>query len=173
MKYWLCSVDADETSASNLFIKRIIHNVRRRTFRHMCLTKTPISLRIRVVWSESSLAVFSNFALLAIPTPPSEDSDETVRMDRLIGIFAGRIHLRRYVFWRCGSDIFETMALYSLSNDFSYIQLLLPIYSSIHLTCQDKCCRIKSSLFFCNWYKHAIHILSITNCHKYSYNNFT
>ena len=65
-------------------------NVRKRTFLHMRPTKTPISLRIRAVWSESSLTAWRNFASLGIQNAPSEDSDQTVRMRRLIWIFAGR-----------------------------------------------------------------------------------
>ena len=43
-------------------------NVRKRTFTswHMRPTKTQISLRIRAVWSESSLSAWRNFASLAI-----------------------------------------------------------------------------------------------------------
>ena len=41
-------------------------------------------------WSESSLSAWRNFASLAIQNAPSEDSDQTARMRRLIWIFAGR-----------------------------------------------------------------------------------
>ena len=76
--------------------------------------KTQISLRIRAVWSESSLSAWkkkkkkknykkkkkkNNLASLAIENAPSEDSDQTARMRRLIWIFVGRT-CRRYVFWR-------------------------------------------------------------------------
>ena len=56
---------------------------------HGCTTETQISLRIRAVWSESSLSAWRNFASLAIQAAPSEDSDQTARMRMLIGIFTG------------------------------------------------------------------------------------
>ena len=65
-------------------------NGRRRTFLHMHRTKTQISLRIRTVWSESSLSAWRNFTSLAIQNAHSEDSDQTTRMRRLIWIFTGR-----------------------------------------------------------------------------------
>ena len=85
---------------------KFCRNVRKRTFWHVRPTKTQISLRIRTVWSESSLSVWRNFAYLAIQNAPSEDSDQTARMRRLIWIFAWRtcpkVHfltLRFNYFW--------------------------------------------------------------------------
>ena len=46
------------------------------------------------------------FASLATKNAPSEDSNKTARMRRLIWIFAGRYD-RRYLFWRCGSLVFH------------------------------------------------------------------
>ena len=69
-----------------IFMRR---KVRKRTFWNVRPTKTQISLRIRAVWSESSLSARRNFASLAIRNAPSEDSDQTVRMHRLILIFTG------------------------------------------------------------------------------------
>ena len=63
--------------------------VRKRTFWHVRPTKTQISLRIRAVWSQSTLLAWRNFASLAIQNALSEDSDQTARMRRLIWIFAG------------------------------------------------------------------------------------
>ena len=68
-----------------------------------------IRLRIR---SETSVSAWRNFASFACQKAPSEDSDQTARMCRLIWIFAGRTYLKvrfltfrlwRYVSWRCGS----------------------------------------------------------------------
>ena len=64
--------------------------MRKRTFWHVRPTKTQISLRIRAVWSESSLSTLKNFASLAIQIAHSEDSDQTARMRSLIWIFTGR-----------------------------------------------------------------------------------
>ena len=50
-------------------------NGRKRTFWYVRLTKTLISLRIRAVWSESSLFTWRNFASLTIQDAPSEESD--------------------------------------------------------------------------------------------------
>ena len=62
----------------------------KRAFWHVRRTKTQISLRICAVRSESSLSAWRNLASLAIQNAPSEDSDQTARMRRLIWIFAGR-----------------------------------------------------------------------------------
>ena len=64
---------------------------RKCTFWHVHPTKTQIRLRIRAVWSESSLSAWRKIASLAIQNAPSDDSDQTVRMRRLIWIFAGQI----------------------------------------------------------------------------------
>ena len=64
-------------------------NVRQCTLEHVRQTKTQISLCIRAVWSESLLPALRNSASLAIQNAPSEDSDQTARMLRLILIFAG------------------------------------------------------------------------------------
>ena len=52
--------------------------------------KTPISLGIRPVWSESSLSAWRNLGSLDTHWAHSEDSDQTGRMPRLIWVFAGR-----------------------------------------------------------------------------------
>ena len=63
--------------------------MRKRTSRYLSPTKTLISLCNSADWSESSLSVGRNFASLTIRNAPSEDSDQTARMRRLIWIFAG------------------------------------------------------------------------------------
>ena len=60
----------------------------KRTFSHAHQMKTQISLRIRAVWSESSLYAWWKFASLAIQNAPSEYADQTARMRRLIWVFA-------------------------------------------------------------------------------------
>ena len=52
--------------------------------------KTQISLGICPVWSESSLSTWRKLGSLATHWVPSEDSDQTGRMPRLIWVFAGR-----------------------------------------------------------------------------------
>ena len=73
------------------------HNARNRAFLHVCPTKPQISLRMRAVWSESSLSAVGNFAFLAIQNASNEDSDQTARMSA---------YVRRYVSGRNGSYIF-------------------------------------------------------------------
>ena len=51
-------------------------------------TKTEISLGIREFWSQSSSFTWRNFASLAIQNAPSEDSDQTALMRRMIWIYA-------------------------------------------------------------------------------------
>ena len=62
----------------------------KRTFWRVHPTKTQLRLRIRAVWSVSSLSAWKTIASLTIQNSPSEDSNQTARMRRLIGIFAGR-----------------------------------------------------------------------------------
>ena len=57
---------------------------------HVRQAKTQINLGIRPVWSESSLSTWGNPSSLAIIRAHSEVSDQTGRMARLIGVFAGR-----------------------------------------------------------------------------------
>ena len=51
--------------------------------------KAQISLGIRPVWSESSLSAWRKLGSLATHWVHSEDSEQTGRMPRLIGVFAG------------------------------------------------------------------------------------
>ena len=64
-----------------------------------------ISLGIRPVWSESSLSVWRKLGSLATHWAPSEDSDQTGRMPRLIWVFAGHI---------------ATLLVFSWGGTFSY-----------------------------------------------------
>ena len=57
---------------------------------HVRPAKTQISLGIRPVWSEPSLSAWRQLGSLATHWAPSEDSDQTGRMPRLIWVFAGR-----------------------------------------------------------------------------------
>ena len=57
----------------------------------VCPAKTQISLGIRPVWSGSSLSAWRKLGPLASPWAPSEDSDQTGWMPRLIWVFTGRI----------------------------------------------------------------------------------
>ena len=59
---------------------KITRNVGKHTFRYVRPAMIQISLRIRAVWSESSLSAWRNFASLAIQNASSEDSDQTARM---------------------------------------------------------------------------------------------
>ena len=64
-------------------------NVRKHTFWDVQPKLTQISLRISAVWSDSSLSAWRSVASVVIQNVPSEDSDLTVWMRRLIWIFAG------------------------------------------------------------------------------------
>ena len=63
------------------------NNIRKRTFVLMCPAKTQVRLRIRAVWSESSLGAFWIAIGAKFLYADSEDSDQTVRMRRLICVF--------------------------------------------------------------------------------------
>ena len=60
------------------------------TWLHVRRAKTQTSLYIRAGWSESSLFVWWRFGSFATRRVPSEDSDQTARMRRLIRDFVGR-----------------------------------------------------------------------------------
>ena len=65
-------------------------NVMKRTVKHVLPAKIQISLRIRAVWSESSLGAFWIAKDAKCQHVVSEDSDQTPRMRRLIWVFVGR-----------------------------------------------------------------------------------
>ena len=66
-------------------------NVRKCTSRHRCPAKTQISSTCAFAQSDQSLLpAWRNLAFLAIQNVPSENSNQTARMYRLIWIFAGR-----------------------------------------------------------------------------------
>ena len=80
--------------------------------------KTQFSLGIRPVWSETLLSAWRNIGPLTTYWAPSEDSDQTGRMPRLIWVFAGRTsfcwfcraaaHIRmmeRSVWWLCAMKL--------------------------------------------------------------------
>ena len=62
--------------------------------------KTQISLGIRQVWSESSLCAQWLTKDPSFLHADSEDSDQTVRMPRLIWVFAERTHILLVLSWR-------------------------------------------------------------------------
>ena len=64
--------------------------VRKRNFGHMRPAMIQISLRIRAVWSESSLDAFRIAKDEKCLYTYTEDSDQTARMRRLIWIFVDR-----------------------------------------------------------------------------------
>ena len=59
-------------------------------FRHVRPAKIQISLRIRAVWSESSLGVFWISKDAKFLHADNEDSDQTARVCRLIWFFVER-----------------------------------------------------------------------------------
>ena len=74
--------------------------VRKRTF-YVRPAKIQISLRIRAVWSESSLDAFWIAKDAKFIHADKEESDQTVRMRRLIWVFDGRTcHMAHFLTWR-------------------------------------------------------------------------
>ena len=69
-------------------------NVRKRTFVHVRQAEIQISLRIRAVWSESSLGAFWIAKDAKCLHGDYEDSNQTARMRRLIWVFVGRTCLK-------------------------------------------------------------------------------
>ena len=78
-------------------------NIRKRTFWHVRPAKIQISLRMRAVWSESSLGEFWKAKDAKFLHVDNEDSYQTARMRRLMRVFVGRIR-QKVVSWRCGSN---------------------------------------------------------------------
>ena len=75
------------------------------TIWHVRPAKTPISLGILPVWSESSLSPWRNIKSLATHWAHSEDSDQTGHPPSLIRVFAGRTLVILLVLSCCGSCI--------------------------------------------------------------------
>ena len=88
MKYYSVPVQAwvYHNWAGKQPITKLLCSQRRLRWRTMTL----IRLRIRAVWSESSLSTWRCFESLTIHCVPCEDSGQTVRMRRLIWAFARR-----------------------------------------------------------------------------------
>ena len=86
------------------FRNHMSRNVRKRTFWHVRPTKTQISLRVRAVWSESSLSTWRNFVSLAIQNAPMKI---LMRLCECAGWSESSLgaDFRRYVYLRCGSDV--------------------------------------------------------------------
>ena len=72
-------------------------NVRQRTFGHVCPVKIQIRLRIRAVWSESSLGAFLRAKETVSTHADKEDSDQTAQADSSLcgGHMSEDIFLRR------------------------------------------------------------------------------
>ena len=67
-------------------------SLRKRTFGHMRLLKILIRLRIRAVWSESSLGTVLTAKDAKFLHADNENSDLTARRRRLIWVFVGRTY---------------------------------------------------------------------------------
>ena len=67
-------------------------NVRKHSFEHVRPAKILIRLRIRAVWSESSLGAFWIAKDAKFLHTIDKDSDQIAQMSRLIWVFVGRIY---------------------------------------------------------------------------------
>ena len=84
--------------------------------------KTQISLGIRPVWSESLLSAKRKLGPLVNHWVPSEDSDQTGLMPRLIWLFAARTsHFVGFVMCRFINVLFQWPKIASKSHNFSDI----------------------------------------------------
>ena len=97
------------------------------TIWHVRPAKTPISLGIRPVWSESSLSPWRNNKSLAAHWAHSEDSDQTGHLPSLIRVFAGRTLVILLVLSCCGSCVqkLKTCFITSLGEEGSGLYVLL------------------------------------------------
>ena len=83
--------DCSKLPFSSQELSRLMTKPTKRMCAHCRPEKTPISLGIRPVWSESSLCAQSVAKDPSFLHADSEDSGQTGRMPRLIWVFAGRI----------------------------------------------------------------------------------
>ena len=81
----------------NWHVFYLSRNVRKRTFRHVRPAKIQIRLRIRAVWSESSLVAFWIAKDAKFLHADNEDSDQTARVRRLIWVFVVRCLTLRHI----------------------------------------------------------------------------
>ena len=94
--------------------------------------KTPFSLGIRPIWSESLLSAWRNIGSLATHWAHSEDSDQTGRMPKLIWVFAGRTYhfvgffMRRHI-WASFFFVEITVSDPSFIGEKSYMSFA-PVY---------------------------------------------
>ena len=75
-------------------------NVRKCTFWHVRPEKIQISLRIRAVWSESSMGTLSIVMDAKLVRADNEDSDQTVDAQADLSLRCA-YKVRSYAFWRC------------------------------------------------------------------------
>ena len=102
--------------------------------------KTPISMGIRLVWSESSLSAWRNLGSLATHWVHSEDSDQTGRRPRLIWLFAG--HTLVLLVLSCCSSVMgnsETVNHYYSCNAGLWASLGEEKWSITIINCWTKC----------------------------------
>ena len=70
---------------------------RKRTFGHVRLAMIQISLHTPTVWSESSLGIFWTTKNAKFLHADNDDSDQTARMHRLIGVIVGYTGAWRWI----------------------------------------------------------------------------
>ena len=75
-----------------MFLYKLILNVRNPTVWYVRPGEILIRLRIRAVWSESSLGTFWIAMDAKFLHADNEDSDQITRMRRLIWVFVGRTY---------------------------------------------------------------------------------
>ena len=75
MKYGVTASHAKYANVINVYAISLSRNVRKRTFEHVRPAKIQIRLRIRTVWSESSLGAFWIAKDAVSPLVENEESD--------------------------------------------------------------------------------------------------
>ena len=101
--------------------------------------KTQISLGICPVWSESSLSAWRKLGFLATHWAHCKDSDQTGRMPRLIGVFAGRTLILLVLSCRCSiMFVKETNQISSWKSAKLHAFLTKGAYSNINRLCQTE-----------------------------------
>ena len=105
----------------------------------ICVKQRQLSLRIQAVWSVSSLSSWRNFTCLAIQNTPKKDSDQTVRIRRLIWVFAT---------CTCPKVRFLTLR-FSCRRRYNYTRRKLCIVFSTRNRCLKPSLRF---LFFCAFF---------------------
>ena len=113
-----------------------------RTFGNVRPAKIQISLRIRAVWSESSLGAFWIAMDAKLLHADNENSDQTEWMRRLIWVIVGRtcqkvrFPILRVIYWELTDDITDQELSFLLGTPRHILNKILMYFENQYLPCR-------------------------------------